>query len=88
MGWTRKGSTEKEDIETLKKKLPITSKKQVEEEKEEVKEINKVVAELPQYPSRSIRGEDGNIYNLKTIPEAIEELLEKVDELLRRTEED
>jgi len=40
-----------------------------------------VVSELPQVPTRKVEGDDGNTYNLTTVNEAIQEILETVREL-------
>lgn len=50
-----------------------------EDKKAEEKTL--VVQELPQTPTRKVKGEDGNIYNLMTIDEAISEILEIIREL-------
>ncbi len=49
-------------------------------EKEQEEKIL-VVPELPQTPTRKVQGEDGNIYNLITMNEAIQEILEITREL-------
>lgn len=53
--------------------------------KEEERET--VVTELPQLPTRRIKGDDGVIYNLTTQNEAIQEILELVREILKIAKE-
>lgn len=68
-------------------------KEAIPEKVEELKKENKqeygeaVVPELPQIPARQVKGEDGKVYNLITQNEAVQEILEGVRELLKRTEE-
>jgi hypothetical protein len=40
-----------------------------------------VVPELPQVATRTVQGENGEIYELITLTEAIKEILEKVREI-------
>lgn len=53
--------------------------------KVELKEL--VVSELPQTPTRVVRGEDGVSYHLVTQTEALQEILAGVRELLERTKD-
>jgi len=69
--WKRKGT--EEEVKTETPKQP--------EEKPEEKEM--VVNELPQLPQRVIRGDDGKIYHLTTLSEAVQEILENTREILR-----
>jgi len=68
--WKKKGTEEEMKTEV---KQP--------EEKPEEKEM--VVNELPQLPQRVIRGDDGKIYHLTTLSEAVQEILENTREILR-----
>ena len=77
-----------------KKEEPKIKGEVTEAMKEEIKENTDqnypelVVDELPQTQARMMRMEDGNLYKLMTSSEAIQETLEGVRELLKRTQEE
>lgn len=82
MVWKKKGTEEKVEVP-----VPTpTEKPEIPEKATQPEEREAVVTELPQAPARQIRGEDGNVYDLVTQNEAIQEILESVRELLKRTE--
>jgi len=77
MAWKKKG------VEVPLSPTTETIKQEIEREEPE---LNAIVAELPQVPVRKIRGDDGQLYNLTTINEAMQEIVDGIRELLKRTE--
>lgn len=71
---------DEDDEEEKPVRKPKSSQKNIEER-------DAVVKDLPQIPTRKVRGEDGVIYNVITETEAIQLILEGVRELLKRTED-
>lgn len=59
--------------------MPKKELKEKEEKKEETKTL--VVKQLPKQEVKSFEGDDGNMYDLMTTDEAIQEILEKVREI-------
>lgn len=85
MAWKKKGT---------KDKVELKVKEPTQESVEEVEQIEAIVNELPQLPTRKIEGEAGKVYRLTTQNEALLQILETVrdistdiKELLNRTEE-
>lgn len=79
MSWKKKDT--KESLEVPKPQELSTVPHKVEEKEA-------VVNELPSLPQRTIRGEDGNIYHLTTLSEAVQEILENTREILKFAKEE